>query len=381
LLNLLAGLLNGFQADWSRFLDRFDIGSEERGDEMNEREKDRQTFQDSAVGAVMGALIGDALGLGCHWYYDLDLLRADYGDWISDYTTSKPDRKDHFGYIARHRYEQGLRAGDVSQTGQVAILLLESVAETGDYHSEDFTSRLDELLTTLDGTPLSGRFTDWAMRDVWKERKAGRPWEKVGSRADTGEAAIRSVILAARYSRNPDLLASKAFSNILLTHREPYTAAQSLAFALTVSSLIQGTPLVRIRDFMANLANNPFIQEWIPSFDCLTQVGNGAQAAKALGDLKPPSLICSVYGLPCSLGFMLPASYCLIHRFPENFETAVLSAVNGGGNNMARAALTGALSGAMVGLKGIPDRFLKGLKGGSRLVKLAERVADLGGKK
>jgi ADP-ribosyl-[dinitrogen reductase] hydrolase len=137
--------------------------------------------------------------------------------------------------------------------------------------------------------------------------------------------------------------------------------------------------LARIREFMANLANNPFIKEWIPSFDCLTQVGNGAQAAKALGELEPPSLICSVYGLPCSLCFMLPASYCLIHRFPGNFETAVLSAVNGGGNNMARAALTGALSGAMVGLRGIPDRFLNGLKDGARLVKLAEKVADLGG--
>jgi ADP-ribosyl-[dinitrogen reductase] hydrolase len=346
---------------------------------MTEKNKDKQSLQDSAAGAVMGALIGDALGLGCHWYYDLESFRADYGDWVSDYTTSKPDRTDRFRYIARYRYEQGLGPGDASQTGQVTVLLLESVAGTGAYDPEDFTSRMDELLATLDGTPLSGRFTDWAMRDVWKERKAGRPWEEAGSRADTAEAAIRSVILAARYFRNPEVLASKAFSNILLTHKEPYTAAQSLAFSLTLSSLIRGTSLVRIREDMADLANSSFVRERIPSFDCLTQVGNGALAAKALGDLNPPSLICSVYGLPCSLVFMLPASYCLIHRFPGDFETAVLSAVNGAGNNMARAALTGALSGAMVGLGGIPDRFLKGLKDGSRLLKLAEKVASMAG--
>jgi ADP-ribosyl-[dinitrogen reductase] hydrolase len=346
---------------------------------MKEGEEARQARQDSAAGAVMGALIGDALGLGCHWYYDLDLLRADYGDWISDYTTSKPERTDQFAAIARYRYEQGLRAGDVSQTGQATILLLESVAETGAYDPADFTSRLDDLLAALDGKPLSGRFTDWAMRDLWKERKAGRPWEEVGGRADTAEAAVRSVILAARYFRNPDLLASKAFGNIVLTHREPYIAAQSLAFSLTVGALIQGTSLAGIRGFMANLANNPSIREKIPSFDCLTQAGNGALAAKALGDLEPSSMICSVYGLPCSLGFMLPASYYLIHRFPGNFETAVLSAVNGGGNNMARAALTGALSGAMVGLKGIPDRFIDGLKDGGRLLKLAEKLASMGG--
>ena len=29
------------------------------------------TIQDRAAGAIMGAFIGDALGLGPHWYYDL----------------------------------------------------------------------------------------------------------------------------------------------------------------------------------------------------------------------------------------------------------------------------------------------------------------------
>lgn len=44
---------------------------------------------DRVSGAIMGALIDDALGLGCHWYYDLDAMRRDYGPWISDYTTPK----------------------------------------------------------------------------------------------------------------------------------------------------------------------------------------------------------------------------------------------------------------------------------------------------
>lgn len=42
---------------------------------------------DRAAGAVIGALIGDALGLGPHWYYDLTELHKDYGPWITDYTS------------------------------------------------------------------------------------------------------------------------------------------------------------------------------------------------------------------------------------------------------------------------------------------------------
>jgi ADP-ribosylglycohydrolase len=329
-----------------------------------------------AMGAIMGALIGDALGLGCHWYYDITQLQADYGNWVSEYRSSKIDRKDRFAKIAKLRHETGLRAGDVSQTGQVTMLLLESLAEAGTYDEGDFTSRLDALLETLDGTPFSGRYTDRAMRDVWQQRKSGMPWEQVGSTADTSEAAMRSTILAARFFKDPEHLAMVGFQNIRLTHRDPFVAGQSLSFALTVSAFINDPELSNIGKHMSQLAEQEGIRALVPSFDCLTQVANGAVAVNSGVHVEPASLVASIYGLACTLGFMLPAAYYLIHRYPQDFEMAVLSAVNGGGNNMARAALTGALSGAMVGLTGIPQRFVSGLKDSERLLRLAEKVAS-----
>ena len=58
----------------------------------------------------------------------------------------------------------------------------------------------------------------------------------------------------------------------------------------------------------------------------------------------PPEKVSLVYGMACSIHFLLPAAYFLSAKFegqPNHFESAVLSAVNSGGNNMARAALTG----------------------------------------
>lgn len=104
------------------------------------------SIQDRACGAVMGAFIGEALGVGPHWYYNLDELHRDYGNWISDYTDPKPGR-----------YHYGLKAGQLSQPGFILKLLLHSLVDRGGYDNADFCHRMDdELFPLLDGTPVSG---------------------------------------------------------------------------------------------------------------------------------------------------------------------------------------------------------------------------------
>ena len=331
--------------------------------------------KDRAVGAIMGTLIGDALGLGCHWYYDLDAMRADYGDWISDYTDQKPERTDRFGFIAKHRHELGMKAGDVSQTGALIIMLMESVAECGMYDENDYTKRLDTFLKTLDGTELSGGFTDRAERHLWENRKNGVPWGKAGSLTDTSEAAQRAVIFAALCGDDYETMATQAFSNINLTHRDRYIAGYSLSYALSTGTLINGVALDDIRPAVIKFANNPVIEPMLSSWDINQQIYNGFPGADPSITIDPRDA-CKLFGLNCTLGFMAPAAYFLIYRFPDNFEKAVLNSINAGGNQMARAALTGGLSGAMVGIQGIPERFITGLNDHERLLGLAEKIAD-----
>jgi ADP-ribosylglycohydrolase len=321
------------------------------------------TRKERAMGAIVGMYIGDALGLGPHWYYDLNELRAAYGDWITDYMPPKP------GW-----YHDGCLAGDVSQTGQVSMLLLASLAERGEYDEADFTGRLDEFLDTLDGTPHGGRYTDIAMREVWQARKGGVPWAEAGGLSDSGEAAVRGVMLAARYAADPRGLAAHAMSNIHLTHAEPFVAAQSLAFILAVCRLIRGKTLENSGKSLMGWAQKEVDRALI---DVFLQPGLVHQAATDPAiTVEPPERIAQIYGLACQLGFMVPAAYWLSSRFAD-YETAVLTAVNGGGNNMARACLTGALSGALVGIGGIPQRFIDGLRDRDEILANAEKVASV----
>jgi ADP-ribosyl-[dinitrogen reductase] hydrolase len=367
--------------------------------------------KDRIKGTIIGTLVGDALGVGPHWYYDLKELEAAHGAWIDNYVAERPGR-----------YHPGVQPGENSQTGQVFILLLESVAEWGGYDETDFTRRLDDLLRTLDGTPQGGRYTDSAMRSVWRARQAGYEWSEAGSFEDTAEAAIRTPILASRYATDLERAMENIIANVRITHRDPFIVGQSTAFGLTVCALINGIPLAKAANVLSALraradrralaADSPDdtsldipadwtknrgisyripvtwlgkpanadMQTFVPPSSFYDSLGQSRTACLVANDpeirIEPALAACRVYGLACTMGFMLPTAYYLAARFEDNFEMAVLSAINGGGNNMARAALTGALSGAIVGLSGIPDRFVSGLADHEHLIDLADRVAD-----
>ena len=353
------------------------------------------TEKDRVMGAIMGVLIGDALGIGCHWWYDLTQFHADFGPWVSDYLDpidkgTGDSTKSPYTW-AHQRVIMGVKAGDVSQTGQFIIMLLESVAEKGTFDVSDFTRRVDEFFKTIDGTsmgPKSGRYTDDAMRQTWANRHKGISWDdpNVGANSITSEAAQHSVILAALYFKIPEKVFTQAYREISLFYNNDFARTQSVAYALNVAGFISALPIEEIKTYRSKVPRD--VSSKVKLFsDSLNQIETGRSLAygvdtrgtplEAKISFEPPYLISQVYGAHCEIQQLLPAAYYLIHRYPDDFEMAVLSAVNGGGYNMARAALTGGMSGAMNGLSGIPERFITGLKDHERLLKLAEKVADI----
>jgi ADP-ribosylglycohydrolase len=351
------------------------------------------TIQDRAAGAIMGAFIGDALGLGPHWYYDLAELRRDYGEWITDYADPRPDR-----------YHAGLKAGQLSQAGFILKLLLRSLAECGKYDETDFCRRMDEeLLPLLDGTPICGPggYTSQSIRELWRRRIEQRlPWGQTGGHADTTEAIERTLALAVRYALDYVHLATAIAGNTVLTQTDDTVVSMTVAYGAVLGLLVQGhilderlsTKLMKLvktgaLPFHAVTSDNlqpprpgdpdpPRAGKFASPDALLTPSYMAAAAADSDIRIEPAWKVSIVYGMPCAIYHQLPAAYCLAARFHDDFESAVLHAVNGGGQNQARAILTGALVGAQVGLSGIPQRFIDGLEDSATVRRLTEELAS-----
>ncbi|MGC9239358.1 MAG: ADP-ribosylglycohydrolase family protein [Acidithiobacillus sp.] len=345
------------------------------------------------AGAILGALIGDALATGCHWYYDIPTMRRVCGAWVSDYRRPAPGH-----------YHDGLEAGECSQSGLLLVLLMESLLARSGYEEEDFTRRLDEeFFPQLDGSPRQGPggYTSQSIREAWRKRVVeGRPWGQCAGYADTTEGVERVIPLVALLHGDLAKMAEAVLAHVALTQKDVTVLAMSLAYASVLALLLRGETFdsrishrlmaavqsgalpfhtVTGGDLAAlPVDERPLRPGEMPSPDALLTPGNIAAAACDPAVVIEPAWKASlVYGMPCAIYHQLPAVYYLTARFPGDYEGALLHAVNGGGQNLSRAMLTGALMGAQVGLSGIPERFLRGLREGERYLDMARRLAML----
>ncbi|PKM64728.1 MAG: ADP-ribosylglycohydrolase [Firmicutes bacterium HGW-Firmicutes-20] len=350
-------------------------------------------IKDRAQGAFIGALIGEALGVGPHWFYDLNELKEKYGEWIDDYTEPQPDR-----------YHAGLKPGELSQQGWIIQKMAEYLISQKGYDQKTFEEMIDkEILPQLDGTPMGGKggYTSQVMRHLYQKRIIeDSPWGQVASNSDTTESLERNIPMAVYFAADLNKLSHIVASNTALTQADDIVGSLSVAFNLVLAMLIRGHKLdenlsgklmrkVHKKEIPFHAVTTGNLQapkkgEPAPSNagqfaspDALLSPSYMAMAAKDPSIIIEPAWKASlVYGMPCAIYHMLPAAYYLAARFDDDFESGVLHAINGGGQNQVRAMLTGALIGAQVGLSSIPQRFIDGLKDKDLLLDIAEKLTE-----
>ena len=282
-------------------------------------------------------------------------------------------------------------------------MLLCSLVERGEYDEADFCRRLDEeLLPLLDGNPVSGPggYTSQSIRELWRQRVVQKlHWGKTGGDADTTEAIERTLALAVCYAQSPAQLAAAITGNTVLTQTDAAVVSMTVAYGAVLGLLVQGHALnSHLSGKLMRLVNKgelpfhhitsenlqppragdpdpPKAGRFASPDALLTPSYMAAAASDPEIRIEPAWKVSIVYGMPCAIYHQLPATYYLAARFHDDFESAVLHAVNGGGQNQARAILTGALVGAQVGLSRIPQRFIDGLEESATLCRLATSLA------
>ncbi len=78
----------------------------------------------------------------------------------------------------------------------------------------------------------------------------------------------------------------------------------------------------------------------------------------------------------CYIDQSFPAVLYLAARYADDFEAAMVSNTNLGGDNCHRGAVLGALLGAALGFDAIPDRWIQGLASRDELAEEIETFLE-----
>ena len=390
------------------------------------------TTEERIAGAIMGALIGDALAQGYLWNYNFKVLWERNGTWVTDYSDPYViEGGQGMDEISNYRHSVGIRAGMSSQTGQLIQVLLKTVATnakkngTGEFINEEYITDINsffendllpkaqfapdqDIYETRPGTVgtylgepggimcWSGRYTDRVVREIFdywynKGSKDGKWWSDSHnvSNTSTSDAAQFGVILAGLYE-DPKQLFYKAYDLARMWFSDPAFITQSVMYMLAVNAVINEVPLEEFGDYFPDLGIElRELRNKICSFDDL------AAPSRVIPMVKKPQIysihddrfMAQVFGTDCHIYHLLPCAYYFAYKYAHDFEKGLLVAVNSSGNNMARATLTGGLLGAMNGIQAIPKRLIDGLiddsgadlhghaSQGSYLLDLAKTVA------
>ena len=224
--------------------------------------------------------------------------------------------------------------GEVTDDTEMLLCLAESLAASGDFDPQDVVRR---YMAWFESNPTDVGLT---VRTTLLSIRSGTPWERAARRAhvvlgrmSAGNGSLmRSPAIALRYANDPARRREVALQESMLTHFDRLAGWACVAYTDIVAAVLR----------------------------------DALEASRA-------EIVASGYVLDT----LKAALWAVLHS--EDFEQALIEAVNLGDDADTVGALTGALAGALYGERAIPVRWSAALTVTQRLNDAAERLADLAG--
>jgi ADP-ribosyl-[dinitrogen reductase] hydrolase len=295
---------------------------------------------DRAEGVLLGLACGDALGRPVE-FRSPGAIEAEYGElreMVGNGTHGKPP-------------------GTITDDTEQALCIARSLVERGEFAPEDIAERFvawynggpfDIGIMTADalGRIDQGASWDSAGQDVWEAKPEG-------SNAGNG-SVMRCAPLALAFADDWDTLQRVSRDSSRITHADSRCTHGCAALNLTIAALLDGD-------------EQPL-----------------ASALDALHPDAPDSLLGVLEPLPDDIdskelqnsGFVLHTLQTALYRAltADSAESAIVNAVNEGGDTDTIGAVAGAVAGARFGASALPERWLDALAVTDELRDLARAV-------
>jgi ADP-ribosyl-[dinitrogen reductase] hydrolase len=320
---------------------------------MTDRQGKDLLLETAITGCLLGAAVGDALGLPCEGL--------------------SPSRQQRlFPNIDQYHFLFG--HGMVSDDTDHACFALQSLLES-EADPDLFERRLAaHLRLWLLGVPAG---IGLATLKSTMKLSIGVPPSRSGVRSAGNGPAMRSALLGVCFGHDARLLGALVHRSTRITHTDPKAEIGALAVAVAayVASSAPEVTADAFRDaFMAVVDAISTESETDPhpaglgkefrvATDEFLHLFDGAARSAASGE--------STHAFAESLGqrrgvtgyvyHTVPAVLQTWLRFPEDYRQGVTAIIRAGGDTDSTAAIVGALIGARVGPDGIPKEWLDGL--------------------
>jgi ADP-ribosylglycohydrolase len=325
--------------------------------------------------------VGDALAMPVHWYYDVAALQRDFGT-IRDYqapkdfhpssimslaSTGRAGRGSQEGEVVggvilkgkkrfwgrpHTHYHQGLRSGDNTLNLLCVRVLIRALNAAGRHEPATFLRDYVAFMTAPESH--NDTYAESYHRDFFANYARGLPPERCAGAEGHDTASIGGLVplppVIGATLRQGDRAAVNAalLAQLRLTHRSHKLERYALALGELLVRLFED-PAPRIGSLARALAE----RLGFPAATVIEQVERERRS-----DL---SVIGGRLSSACYIDQSFPAVLYLAARYPDDFETALVANTNAGGDNCHRGAVLGALLGAALGFRAIPERWIHGL--------------------
>lgn len=222
------------------------------------------------------------------------------------------------------------------------------------------------------------RCTDTRMLDTLNRDTLGSP-EEPTNRYDSPGALATAVAVGMFADRNrmaQEEIDRLGAESVALTHGSPVAFLSGAWVAHLVSNLLRdsGTPLEILMEEACEAVGNQFGREYAPAAKELRLLVMKAVAMARDRNMAPREVMEQLECESCTqvlAGAVYASLLC-----QEDFDSAMILAVNHSGRSAAVGCLTGAILGARMGAEALPEFYLESLEAARVLLELADDLVQ-----